>query len=256
MTKNSDIINWESVFSYSKTFQENKPTKWAFIEEFFVRDFYEQLYETYPKKDDSKTIKSGDELSGRKLATGGGTNWFYESTDDTNAHRKWWTNGLESYAPHEDYVEDPSFSESWNKLYRYLFSDELISNFQKFSGVPINKPKAFRFLLLTTGGYQLPHVHNIGPASLVFLLYFNKNWKKGDPGGTYITPDDTESNMIFEPYNLDNSAMIFQDGPNSGHGVRQITKDVERRALTITLDQYSPEKGWNDSRPKKELREI
>ena len=76
MTKNSDIINWESVFSYSKTFQENKPTKWAFIEEFFVRDFYEQLYETYPKKDDSKTIKSGDELLGRKLATGGGTNWF------------------------------------------------------------------------------------------------------------------------------------------------------------------------------------
>ena len=141
-------------------------------------------------------------------------------------------------------------------MYRYLFSDELISNFQKFSGVPINKPKSFRFLLLTTGGYQLPHVHNIGPASLVFLLYFNKNWKKGDPGGTYITPDDTESNMIFEPYNLDNSVMIFQDGPNAGHGVRQITKDVERRALTITLDQYSPEKGWNDSRPKKELREI
>ena len=235
MTKNSDIINWESVFSYSKTFQENKPTKWAFIEEFFVRDFYEQLYETYPKKDDSKTIQ-GVELSGRKLATGGGTNWFYESAEDTNAYRKWWTNGLESYAPHEDYVEDP--------------------NFQKFSGVPINKPKAFRFLLLTPGGYQLPHVHNIGPASLVFLLYFNKNWKKGDPGGTYITPDDTESNMIFEPYNLDNSVMIFQDGPNAGHGVRQITKDVERRALTITLDQYSPEKGWNDSRPKKELREI
>ena len=236
MTKNSDIINWESVFSYSKTFQENKPTKWAFIEEFFVRDFYEQLYETYPKKDDSKTIQ-GVELSGRKLATGGGTNWLYESAEDTNAYRKWWTNGLESYAPHEDYVEDPSFSESWNKLYRYLFSDELISNFQKFSGVPINKPKAFRFLLLTPGGYQLPHIHYAGPYILILMLYFSKNWKKGDPGGTYVTPEEDESKMIFEPYNLDNTGIVFHDGPHAGHGARYITKDVERRAIQIYLEK-------------------
>ena len=61
MTKNSNIINWENVLAHSKTFQDRKPTKWAFIEEFFVRDFYEKLYETYPKKDES---------------------WFFESTDD------------------------------------------------------------------------------------------------------------------------------------------------------------------------------
>ena len=233
MTENSNIINWENVFACSKTFQENKPAKWAFVEEFFVRDFYEKLYETYPNKDDS---------------------WSMESADDKSNYRKWWgTDRSEHFATD---VEDTSFSESWNKFHRYLFSDELISNFRKFSGIPINKTKAFQFLLLTRGGYQLPHSHNIGPASLLILPYFSKNWKKGDPGGTYITPDDTESNMIFEPSNLDNTAIIFQDGPHAGHGVRQITKDVERRALLITLDQYSSETGWNDTRIKKELREI
>ena len=44
MTENLNIINWENVFAHSKTFQEQKPVKWAFIEEFFVRDFYEKLY--------------------------------------------------------------------------------------------------------------------------------------------------------------------------------------------------------------------
>ena len=233
MTENLNIINWENVFAHSKTFQEQKPAKWAFVEEFFVRDFYEKLYETYPKKDDS---------------------WFSESTDDKLNYRKWW-GGKHSEHIATD-VEDAGFSESWNKFHHYLFSDELISNFRKFSGVPVNRVKHFGFLLLTRGGYQLPHIHNVGPSTMILILFFSKNWKKGDPGGTYITPDDTESNMIFEPSNLDNTAIIFQDGPHAGHGVRQITKDVERRALSITLDQYSPATGWNDTRIKKELREI
>ena len=232
MTENSNIINWENVFACSKTFQENKPAKWAFVEEFFVRDFYEKLYETYPNKDDS---------------------WSMESADDKSNYRKWWgTDRSEHFATD---VEDTSFSESWNKFHRYLFSDELISNFRKFSGIPV-KLKQFSLMLLTRGGYQLPHIHNVGPSTMILMLFFSKNWKKGDPGGTFLTTDETESNMIFEPYNLDNSALIFQDGPHAGHGVRQITKDVERRALLITLDQYSSETGWNDTRIKKELREI
>ena len=271
MTKNLNIINWENVFAHSKTFQEQKPVKWVFIEEFFVRDFYEKLYETYPKKDDSKTINiTRDSVNvppemsleniTSELATGGGTNWSYETTDEANSYRKWWTGGSsliqQKPTPDIGFVEDPTFSESWNQLYRYLFSDELISNFRKFSGIPVNKPKAFQFLLLTRGGYQLPHSHNIGPASLLILPYFSKNWKKGDPGGTYITPDDTESNMIFEPSNLDNTAIIFQDGPHAGHGVRQITKDVERRAVQIYLEKYSSETGWSEYNKKRELREI
>ena len=232
MTENSNIINWENVFAHSKTFQEQKPVKWAFIEEFFVRDFYEKLYETYPKKDDS---------------------WFTESTDDKSNHRKWW--GVDRAMHIATNVEDPTFSESWNQFHRYLFSDELISNFRKFSGIPV-KLKQFSLMLLTKGGYQLPHIHNVGPSTMILILFFSKNWKKGDPGGTYITPDDTESNMIFEPSNLDNTAIIFQDGPHAGHGVRQITKDVERRAVQIYLEKYSSETGWSAYNKKRELQEI
>jgi len=233
MTKNLNIINWENVFAHSKTFQEQKPVKWAFIEEFFVRDFYEKLYETYPNKDDS---------------------WSMESADDKSNYRKWWgTDRSEHFATD---VEDTSFSESWNQFHFYLFSDEFISNVRKFSGVPVNRLKYFTFALKPKRGYQLAHIHNVGPSTLILVIYFNKNWKKGDPGGTYITPDDTESNMIFEPSNLDNTAIIFQDGPHAGHGVRQITKDVERRAVQVYLEKYSSETGWSAYNKKRELREI
>ena len=111
-------------------------------------------------------------------------------------------------------------------------------------------------MLLTRGGYQLPHIHNVGPSTLILMLYFSKNWKKGDPGGTYVTPEEDESKMIFEPYNLDNSVMIFHDGPHAGHGVRFIEKDVERRAVQIYLEKYSPETGWSAYPIKRELKEI
>jgi len=233
MTKNLNIINWENVLTHSKTFQDQKPTKWAFLEEFFVRDFYEKLYETYPKKDES---------------------WFFVSTDDKSSYGKWWR---EEQAEHIVVdVEDTDFSESWNQFHHYLFSDEFISNIRKFSGVPVNRVKHFAFTLLTKGGYQLPHIHNVGPNTLILMLYFSKNWVEGDPGGTYITPEEDESKMIFEPYNLDNTTIVFHDGPHAGHGVRYITKDIERRAVQIYLEKYSPETGWDTYPIKRELQEI
>ena len=155
-TKNSQMINWDNVFRHSKTFQERKPTKWEFLEEFFVRNFYEKLYETYPKKDDS---------------------WFVESSNDKSAYRKWWAGKKNGNHISSD-VEDPNFSESWNKFYHYLFSAEFLSNIRKFSGVPVTKTKTVTFMLLTRGGYQLPHIHNVGPSTLILMLYFSKNWKK------------------------------------------------------------------------------
>ena len=232
-TKNSEIINWKNIFAQAKTFQEKKPTKWGFVEEFFMTDFYEKLYETYPKKDES---------------------WSFVSTDDKSAYRKWWTGEYPDQISND--VEDSNFSESWNQFYHYLFSEEFLSNIRKFSGVPINRVKHFAFTLLTRGGYQLPHIHNVGPSTLILMLYFNKNWKKGDPGGTYVTPEEDESKIIFEPYNLDNSAIMFHDGPHAGHGVRYIAKDVERRAIQIYFEKYSPETGWSAYNIKRELQEI
>ena len=49
---------------------------------------------------------------------------------------------------------------------------------------------------------------------------------------------------------------IFHDGPHAGHGVRYITKDVERRAIQIYLEKYSSETGWSAYPIKRELQEI
>ena len=232
MTK-LNIINWDNILAHSKTFQAQKPTKWAFLEEFLSRDFYEKLYETYPKKDESWTLDDQHDYYNFSH-TWGGKDRTDVSTD----------------------VEDPSFSESWNQFHHYLFSDEFISNIRKFSGVPVNRLKYFTFALKPKRGYQLAHIHNAGPSSLILVIYFNKNWEKGDPGGTYISTEEDESTIIFEPYNLDNTAMIFHDGPHAAHGSRYITKDVERRAIQIYLEKHSSDTGWSGGSKKRELQEI
>ena len=232
-SKNSHIINWEKLFSYSDTFQNNKPCKWSFIEDFFQRDFYDQLYQTFPKYDDT---------------------WEHVTAHDKDTFRILWGNQENNDKPEDE--EDHNFSKPWNQFHHYLFTDEFIQNIRKFSGVPVGRLKHFSMKVSKKGGYQSPHIHNVGPSTLIFMVYFSKSWEKGDPGGTYLTPEEDESKMIFEPYNLDNSAMVFQDGPYAGHGVRYIEKDVERRAIQIYLEGYSADSGWSSNSIKRELREI
>ena len=162
MVENSNIINWENVLAQSKTFQDQKPVKWAFLEEFFVRDFYEKLYETYPKKDKS---------------------WSFESSDDKSAYRKWWGDKQSAHIPTD--IEDTNFSESWNEFYHYMFSNEFISNFRKFSDVPVSKLKGFGFMLLF--GFFLVfiiqrkgwNITEVNPGFLFFMLIESVLWSVG-----------------------------------------------------------------------------
>jgi hypothetical protein len=230
----SKILNEQSLLKYSSDFQNKKPVKWTFIEEFFERSFYEKLCDSYPKIDDT---------------------WKQLDSVDKAGFHKLWAN-QKGNVPIKN-LEDKNFSESWNELYHYLFTEEFIQKIRKFSGVPITRVKHFGVHLLKKGGYQLSHIHNVGPSTLILMIYFSKDWKKGDPGGTYICLDDDEkSPIIFEPYNLDNSAMMFHDGPQSGHGVRPIEKDVERRAIQIYLEEYSEENGWSGDKKEQELVEL
>ena len=231
-TKNQ-IINWEKVFLYSNDFKNKSPCKWAFIEEFFHKEFYEKLYETFPKDD--------------------GT-WERVSTWDKNSLRKLWSDDTDESSISD--IFDPNLSESWNEFHHYLFSDEFIQNIQKFSSVPVGRLKHFSMKISRKGDYQLPHIHNVGPTTLIFMIYFTKNWKKGDPGGTYITPEEDESKIIFEADNLDNTAIVFQDGPHSGHGVRPLKEGVERHAIQIYLEGWSDETGWSCTPIVRELKEI
>ena len=217
----SNIINWDSVDNQSNSFKNQTPFRFAFIEDFFEREFYEKLFETYPKIDET---------------------WTLAETSTKTQFIKFW-NGLgpNDVVVHDD---DPQYSEEWNKFKRYAHSEEFVEKIRKFSGVTVNKLKYFNFMSYSKGGFQEPHIHNVGPSTLIIMIYLSKNWVKGSPGGTYMASDTNESSIIFEPYNLDNSVIIFQDGPKAVHGIRLITKDVERRALQITLEGYSTDKGW------------
>ena len=217
----SNIINWDSVDNQSNSFKNQTPFRFAFIEDFFEREFYEKLFETYPKIDET---------------------WKITNHPTKTQLIKYW-NGI---GPNEvvGYEDDPQYSEEWNKFKRYVQSEEFVEKIRKFSGVSVNKLKFFQFMSYTKGGFQEPHFHNVGPSTLIIMVYLSKNWVKGSPGGTYMASDTNESSIIFEPYNLDNSVIIFQDGPQAAHGIRLITKDVEIRALQITLEGYSTDKGW------------
>jgi len=222
-----EIINWENVFKQSKTFKKQKPFRFAFIEEFFKRDFYERLYETYPKIDETWTVASDH--------------------SKYQLNRFWGKSGPLEIVTDE---YDPKFSQEWNMFKKYVHTKEFSENFQKFSGVRVTNVKHFHLIHLKKGGFQLPHIHNVGPSTLILMIYFSKKWKKGDPGGTYMASEEDESKIIFEPYNLDNSLAIFHDSTHAAHGTRYITKDVERRALQITLEEYDPVNGWSGGNPQ------
>ena len=82
------------------------------------------------------------------------------------------------------------------------------------------------------------------------MFYFSKGWSEGEAGGTYMATEEDESKIIFEPYDLDNSMALFQDGPKAAHGTRMITNNLERRALQITLEEYNDDQGWTGGNPK------
>jgi len=225
----SDIINWDNLHKASKTFKKSKPFKHAFIEEIFHNDFYEKLYKTYPKIDDMWTLAN----SITKFQ-------YYRGWDKKNDGEDWISN----------HKEDPSLSKEWNKFLRYVNTNEFASHFKEFSGIDVTKCKACGFAAYKKGGFQLPHIHNVGPSTIAMLFYFSKGWQKGDPGGTYCAYGEDESKIFFEPYNLDNSMVIFHDGPLAAHGARYITKDVVRQAFSVDLENYTAEKGWSGDHDK------
>jgi hypothetical protein len=215
------IINWGNVFSQKEFFMNSKPFKFSFIENIFDENFYKKLYQMYPKVDNT---------------------WFESVNLNKSQLVKYWKNSDENETVPDG--PDPIFSKEWNEFKLYAETEEFISNFRKFSGTKVNKLKNFSFMTYKKGGFQIPHIHNVGPNTLVLMFYFSKGWQEGDAGGTYMASDIEESKIIFEPYNLDNSLALFQDSSKAAHGVRIITKDVVRKAVYICLEEYSDKNGW------------
>jgi len=218
----SNLVNWENLNKHKDIFQTQKPFNFVFVENFFNQEFYDSLYHTYPKIDET---------------------WGMNSDHSKSQYYKAWNN--KSTKIPSTTGDDTTLSDSWNKLKRYVESDEFIENFKKFSNISVKKMKYILFMSYKKGGFQLPHIHNVGSSTLVLMFYFSKNWKNNSPGGTYMATEEDESSIIFEPYNLDNSMAMFLDGPNAAHGVRYITDNVVRQGFQITLEDVLDDGSWS-----------
>lgn len=216
----SDIINWENVFRNAKSFQNNEPAKFGFVEDFFHNDFYEKLYNTYPKENDGA--------------------WYRLTNDFSRSAMRRNFGNIKPHDPIND--DDPLLSPEWNKFKQYMNSKEFAENITKYTGIKVTRPQHYVFINLHKGDFNLPHNHFLEsqgdvPDSykMTLLLYFTKGWKKGEPGGTYMCAEEDESSIIFEPYNLDNSMICFAESEHAWHGSRYITKDVTRQSIQLTM---------------------
>jgi len=220
---NQKIINWENVFANSETFKNNKPFPFGFVENVFEPDFYSMLYESYPKVDSS---------------------WRHPTDFGRSSTKRGFGNhkggrGKEDQFPPDQ--EDKKLSKAWNEFFHYLYTDEFLNNMSKYAGIELTKLGHFGFFYNQKGDFNMPHAHHPNVDSkdyefkITVLAYFAKGWKSGQPGGTYISSEEDESTIIFEPYNLDNTWVCFAETPKSFHGSRYQTHDTPRPSIQFTL---------------------
>ena len=235
-----DIVNWQNAHEQSSNFKNHSPTKWTFVKEFLNRDFYEELYNTFPKFDNT---------------------WNEENSGEKLAYRKFWKRDEVRYyadgTPREHNLiqeYDSRYSESWNKFLEHLWSKEFIKKLVEVTGIEVTGLRHFCFMYAKKDCFQGCHIHNVSDKTLIVFIYFSKNWEKGDPGGTFLSDGKDESKILFEPDDLDNTSLFVLDGPDAAHGMRKITKDVERRAIQLTYEPFSTTDGWY-GQPNKDISE-
>ncbi len=207
----NNIINWDNIFEKSEEFKNNEPFRFTYIEQVFEQDFYDKLYESFPKFNEDWFVNNDYRRTAK-------TKYFYEENEG-------------------EPKEDASLSPEWNELKKYINTQEFIKNFAKFSGLDLKKTVRSGFFANSKGDFQLPHIDEEGEFTnqLQIMFYFAKGWQKNDPGGTYICENDDESSIIFEPWNLDNTMVCFEETLHSWHGTRYITKDVVRQACSASI---------------------
>ena len=218
---NQKIFNWKNIFANSETFKNNKPYSFGFVENVFESDFYNILHETYPKIDSSWNHTTDFGRSATKRGFG-----KHKTPNKTN------------YPPDQ---KDETLSEAWNEIFHYFYTDEFLINMSKYTGMKLTKLCHFGFVYNQKGDFNMPHTHhpNVDPKDYSYkvtvLAYFAKGWENGQPGGTYISSEEDESTIIFEPSNLDNTWVCFAETPKSFHGSRLHTHNIPRPSIQFTL---------------------
>ena len=168
------MVNWQNAYEQSSNFKNSGPTKWAFVKEFLDRDFYEELYKTFPKFDNT---------------------WYLTDSDEKLAYRKFWKREQSRYYTDGTPINehnliqeyDSGYSESWNKFLSHAWSEEFIKKLVDVTGVEVTGLRHFGFKYAKKDCFQNTHIHNISDKTLIVFLYFSKNWEEGDPGGTFLS---------------------------------------------------------------------
>ena len=231
-----NVVNWQNAYDKSSNFKSSGPPKWAFVKEFLNRDFYEELYNTFPKFDDT---------------------WNVTDNEEKFAYRKFWKTDESRYytdgTPREHNLiqeYDSRYSDPWNKFLKHVWSEEFTKKIAEVTGVEVTGLRHFCFMYANKNCFQKTHIHNVSDKTLIVFLYFSKNWEEGDPGGTYLSNEANGSKILFEPCELDNTALFVLDGPKAAHGMRKIVKDAERKAIQLTYEPFSTTEGWYGRRDK------
>ena len=92
------MINWKNVLRNSDIFKNNKPFSYGFVENFFHEDFYNKLYNTYPKVDED---------------------WYNPTAFDRSAKKRWFGAADPNSDQKNVDLEDPSLSRAWNQFFHY-----------------------------------------------------------------------------------------------------------------------------------------
>ena len=231
-----NVVNWQNAYDKSSNFKSSGPPKWAFVKEFLNRDFYEELYNTFPKFDDT---------------------WNVTDNEEKFAYRKFWKTDEGRYytdgTPREHNLiqeYDSRYSEPWNKFLKHAWSEEFTKKLAEVTGVEVTGLRHFCFMYANKNCFQKTHIHNVSDKTLIVFLYFSKNWEESDPCGTYLSNEANGSKILFEPCELDNTALFVLDGPEAAHGMRKIVKDAERKAIQLTYEPFSTTEGWYGRRDK------
>lgn len=145
-----------------------------------------------------------------------------------------------------------SFKPSLNALFDYLKQKELRDVFREIAGIKaqlLSDPDYYGsgLLLAPQGGIHKIHVdRTYHPNSsifprLVFLLYFNKDWRPEYGGGLQLWDKSIKKSKTIAP--LFNRAILFEISSSSYHSIEDVTcpENVFRRGLNyFYLSQEAP----------------
>jgi len=201
----------ESLFNAQQsTFQAND---WCFVENFFSVDFASQLRATWPPRrffePMANTIKSYDF----------GFKWIPSRG-----------------------VSDPKIKRFpiLKRTFEYLRSTEFCQLITLLCGDSIHR-RCFSTIAstATSGASLIPHKDSIAlqGSALNIILFVNGNGLPPHAGGTCIIADNEFRNILFEPSNLINTALIYSSTADFYHGFKKLKRGNFRHAITA---QFCP----------------